>query len=234
MCGRYTLTQDLAALEKMVRFICKITDFKPRYNIAPRQSVPVLVWENNQAVLKNMRWGLIPGWSKDTTIGDKLINARAETLTEKVSFKRPFQKQRCLIPADGYYEWQRSGPDKIPFRFTMADPRCFCMAGLWERWIRPHQEGELGSDDTGPNLSQIIETFTVITTEPNPMAARVHNRMPVILGPEHYSWWLEPRFEAEFLKALLRPFPAERMDCRRVSAWVNNARNDGPECVLAQ
>jgi len=231
MCGRYTITQDLAELEKLVKFICKISDFKPRYNIAPRSHVPVLVWENNQTVLKEMRWGLIPGWSKDEKIGDKLTKARAETLTEKPSFKKPFQTQRCLIPADGYYEWQRLGTSKIPFRFTMADNQFFCMAGLWERWIRPHTEGELGLDDTGPSVSQVVETFTIITTEPNLMAARVHNRMPVIVGPEHYSWWLESKFEPEFLKTLLRPFPAEKMDCSRVSAVVNNTRNEGPECV---
>ena len=107
MCGRYSITQDLTELEKLVKFICKVVDFKPRYNIAPRSNVPVLVCENNQTVLKTMRWGLIPGWSKDEKIGDKLTNARAETLTEKPSFKKPFEKQRCLIPCDGYFEWQR-------------------------------------------------------------------------------------------------------------------------------
>lgn len=233
MCGRYTFTQDLRELERIVKFICHITDFKPRYNIAPRSHVPVLVSETNQTVLKEMRWGLIPPWSKDEAMGDKMINARAETLTEKTSFKKPFQKQRCLIPADGYYEWQKSEAGKIPFRFTMADNQFFCMAGLWERWIRPHQEGELGLDDTGPSISQVVETFTIITCEPNLMAAQVHSRMPVILGPEHYSWWLEPKFEPEFLTTLLRPFPAEKMQCSRVSARVNNARNDGPECIVA-
>jgi len=232
MCGRYSIAKDLTELEKLVKFIYKITDFKPRYNIAPRSHVPVLVWENNQTVLKEMRWGLIPGWAKDEMIGDKLTNARAETLTEKPSFKKPFQTQRCLIPCDGYFEWQRSDQGKIPFRFTMLDDRFFCLAGVWERWIRPHQEGELGLDDTGPSISQVVETFTIITTEPNLMAAQVHNRMPVIVGHEHYSWWLEPKFEPEFLKTLLRPFPAKLMDCRQVSSLVNNARNDGPGCVL--
>lgn len=231
MCGRYSITQDLNELEKLVRFICKVTEFKPRLNISPRQNCPVLVWEKNQPVLKEMRWGLIPPWSDDERIGDKMINARAETLTEKTSFKKPFHKQRCLIPADGYYEWQRSGTGRIPFRFTMADNQFFCMAGLWERWIRPHQEGELDLDVTGPSVSQVVETFTIITTEPNLMAAKVHNRMPVIVGPEHFSWWLESKFEPEFLKTLLRPFPAELMRCERVSVRVNDARNEGPECV---
>jgi putative SOS response-associated peptidase YedK len=233
MCGRYTITGDLAELEKLVRFICKVADFKPRYNLAPRQHAPVLVWENGQPVLKSMRWGLIPPWAKDESIGDKLTNARADTITEKPSYRRPFEKQRCLIPADGFYEWQTTPAGKQPFRFTRKDDGFFCMAGLWEKWHRPHQDGELGLDDTGPNLSQTVETFTIITTEPNAMVAAVHNRMPVILSAEHYQWWLEPkRFEPEFLKTILRPYPAEDMACCRVSKLVNSAKNDSPECLL--
>ena len=179
MCGRYTITGDLAELEKLVRFICKVVDFKPRYNLAPRQHAPVLVWENGQPTLKPMRWGLIPPWAKDDTIGDKLTNARADTITEKPSYRRPFERQRCLIPADGFYEWQVTPTGKQPFRFTRKDGGFFCMAGLWEKWHRPHREGELGLDDTGPSIDQTVETFTIITTEPNPMVAAVHNRMPV-------------------------------------------------------
>jgi putative SOS response-associated peptidase YedK len=179
-----------------------------------------------------MRWGLIPSWAKDETIGDKLTNARAETVMEKSSYRRPFQKQRCLIPADGFYEWQATPTGKQPFRFTRKDGGFFCMAGLWEKWIRPHREGELGLDDTGPSISQIVETFTVITTTPNAMVAKVHDRMPVILGQEHFQWWLEPeRFEPEFLKTLLRPYSAEDMACYRVSKLVNNAKNDTADCL---
>ena len=231
MCGRYTITQDLAELEKLVRFICKIADFKPRYNIAPRSRVSVLVWENGQNVLKEMRWGLIPPWAKDETIGDKLTNARAETITEKPSYRKPFEKQRCLIPADGFYEWQATATGKQPFWFSRKDRGFFCIAGLWEKWHRPHRDGELGLDDTGPGLDQAVESFTIITTTPNPMVAKVHDRMPVILGSEHYSWWLEPKFEPEFLKTLLRPYPAQDMDCRSVSKKVNSAKFDGPECL---
>ena len=216
MCGRYTITQDLNELEKLVRFICKISEFKQRPNISPRQNCPVLVRENNGTMLKEMRWGLIPPWSDDERIGDKMINARSETLTEKTSFKKPFQKQRCLIPATGYFEWQKTGQGKIPFRFGMGDDGFFCIAGLWERWIRPQRLGELALEDDS-NAGQFVESFTIITCEPNVMAAKVHDRMPVILGPEHYSWWLESKFEPEFLKTLLRPFPAERMRCEQVS-----------------
>lgn len=228
MCGRYTITQDLAELEKLVRFICKVVDFKPRYNLTPRQSAPVLVSENNQTILKPMRWGLIPPWAKNETLGDQLTNARADTITEKTSYRRPFESQRCLIPADGFYEWQSTPTGKQPFRFTRKDGGFFCMAGLWEKWIRPARTGELDlGDDTA--AGEVIETFTVITTEPNAMVAKVHDRMPVILGPEHYQWWLEPnRFEPQFLKTLLRPYPAEDMACARVSKNVNNARLDSP------
>jgi len=235
MCGRYTITKDLSELERLVEFICKYAAFGPRYNVAPRQQAPVLVWENGNAVLKPMRWGLIPSWSKDETMGDKLTNARAETVTEKSSFRRPFQNQRCLIPADGFYEWQATPDGKKPFRFARKGGGFFCMAGLWEKWLRPHHEGELGLNDTSPNLSQVVETFSVITTTPNPMVAAVHSRMPVILSPEHYGWWLEPkRFEPEFLKTLLRPYPAEDMECQSVSKLVNNANNDGPECIAPE
>lgn len=232
MCGRYTITTDLNELEKLVRFICKVVDFKPRYNLAPRAIAPVLIWEGGTATLKPMRWGLIPSWSKDETIGDKLTNARADTITEKTSYRKPFESQRCLIPADGFYEWQSTPTGKQPFRFTMKDGSFFCMAGLWEKWIRPARTGEFDlGDDTA--AGQVLETFTIITTEPNAMVARVHNRMPVILSPEHFRWWLEPkRFEPEFLKTLLRPFPAEEMACVRVSKNVNNARLDSPACLL--
>jgi len=232
MCGRYTITQDLAELEKLVRFICKVVDFKPRYNLAPRAQAPILVWENGKPVLKPMRWGLIPSWSKDETLGDKLTNARADTINEKPSFRSQFASQRCLIPADGFYEWQTTPGGKQPFRFTLKNGGYFCMAGLWDKWIRPPREDELALDDTGPSAAQTVETFTIITTEPNPMVAAVHDRMPVILGPEHYQWWLQPnRFEPQFLKTLLRPYPAEDMASYRVSKLVNNARFDAPACL---
>ena len=232
MCGRYTITGDLAELEKLVQFISKFVDFTPRYNLAPRSQAPVLVSDNAQNVLKSMRWGLIPSWSKDETIGDKLTNARADTISEKPSYRKPFEKQRCLIPADGFYEWQTTTTGKQPFRFTMKGGGFFCMAGLWEKWIRPPRSEELNLEANEPSASQIVETFTIITTEPNTMVAAVHNRMPVILGPEHYQWWLEPnRFEPQFLKTLLRPYPADQMDCYRVSKLVNNAKNDNPDCL---
>ena len=203
------MPQDLSELAKLIKFIYTITDFKPLSYVAPHQSVPVLVWEDHEVVLKKMVWGLIPAQSKSEKVANRLINARAETLTEKPNFKRLIQTQRCLIPANGFYEWWRSAKGKIPFLFAMTDHRIFCIAGLWERWTRPHVDSALGLDDTGPNLSQITETFTIITTEANEMVGKIRNRMPAILGPEHYSAWLEPGSELKFLKKLLRPFPCQ-------------------------
>jgi putative SOS response-associated peptidase YedK len=244
MCARFTLSKELSEFRRLIDFVCRVTLFTPRYNIAPRQQVPVIVRENYLTVVKLMRWGLIPSWATDESVGDSLINARAESLTEKSSFRRLIASQRCLIPADGYYEWQADGQSsatarrnarrtgRIPFRFTMKDGGLFCFAGLWDKWIRaPRTQELLLADDDGPQPGQIVETFTIITTAPNEMVAAVHDRMPVILHPEHYGWWLYEEGKDEALKSLLRPFPAEEMKCYRVSELVNNARNDSPACI---
>ncbi len=223
----------LSELATLIDFICRAPFFAPRYNIAPRQQTPVIVLKNNRPVMKLMRWGLIPSWAKDESIGDKLINARAETVSEKTSFRKPFEFQRCLVVADGFYEWQLSGRSRTPFRFTMKDKSFFCMAGLWERWIKPPSSGEFIFDDDGdkPAPSRVIETFTIITTTPNKMTAAIHDRMPVILHPDHWQWWIDDRHNGDFVKSLLRPYPTEDMDCYRVSPLVNNAKNDSPECL---
>ncbi|MGD0349930.1 MAG: SOS response-associated peptidase [Verrucomicrobiota bacterium] len=275
MCARFTLSKELSELGKLIDFVCRVAFFAPRYNIAPRQQAPVIVRENYLTVAKLMRWGLIPSWATEESIGDKLINARAETLTEKSSFRKLFASQRCLIPADGYYEWRRDGQassvegreselgfdtssglrqsphpvpsrrdqplpsdgrgasDRTPFRFTMKDGGLFCFAGLWDKWIRRPQVQEILIDDEGdvPQPSRVIETFTIITTAPNEMAAAIHDRMPVILAPEHYGWWLYEDGKEEALQSLLSPYPAEDMKCYRVSRLVNNARNDSPDCI---
>jgi putative SOS response-associated peptidase YedK len=233
MCGRYSAAGTLDEFAKMIGFSLRVPFFAPRYNIAPRQLAPVIVLENNQPAMKLMRWGLIPGWAKDESIGDKLINARAETVSDKTSFKRPFEIQRCLVVADGFYEWQLSGRSRIPFRFTMKDRTFFCMAGLWERWIKPPVRGEFILDDEGdtPAPSRVVETFSIITTTANPMVAAVHERMPVILQDAHWQWWIDTRRNGEAVKFLLRPYSAEDMDCYRVSALVNNSKNDSPECL---
>jgi len=231
MCGRYSAAGTLDEFAKMIDFISRAPFFAPRYNIAPRQQAPVIVLESNQPVLKLMRWGLIPSWAKDESIGDKLINARAETVSEKTSFKKPFEFQRCLVLADGFYEWQLSGRTRTPFRFTMKDKSFFCMAGLWEKWIKPPVTGEFNFNDLDePPPSRVFETFTIITTEANPMVARVHERMPLILYQEDWQRWIDERHNGKDSKYLLRPFDAEDMDSYRVSQLVNDARNDSPEC----
>lgn len=233
MCGRYTAAKDLSELAALIAYVCRAPFFAPRYNIAPRQQAPVIVLENDKPVLKLMRWGLVPSWANDESIGDRLINARAETLSEKSSFRNPFARQRCLVPADGFYEWQTTPRGKTPFRFTLRDGSFFCFAGLWDRWIRPPKEGEFLIDDEGdaPEPSRIIETFSIITTTANKMVAAVHDRMPVILSPAHYNWWIDESRSGESQRILLRPFPAEDMACYRVSWLVNDAENDLPECI---
>ena len=216
------------------------------YNIAPRQQAPVIVLDQFQPVIKLMRWGLIPSWAKDESIGDKLINARAETIFEKPSFRKPMEQQRCLIPADGFYEWQAEGrlptmarvdsrpTGKTPFRFTMRDNSFFCFAGIYEKWIRPPKSGEFDFGDLDePPPSRVVETFSIITTTANAMVAAIHDRMPVIVHPDHWLWWIDERRDGESVKSLLRPYPAENMDCYRVSKLVNNARNDSPDCIKA-
>jgi len=232
MCGRYSFAQDLIRLDELIDFVCRVPAFMPRYNIAPRQQVPVIVRDGYLTVAKLMRWGLIPSFAKDENIGDEHIYAWAETLAEKSSFQKPFASQRCLVPADGYYEWQTTPHGKTPFRFTMKDGGLMCFAGLWERWVRPPQARERLMGRPG-NLLQpghIIETFTIITTRSNAMVAEIHDRMPVILQPEHYGWWLYEEGKDEHLKGLLHPYPAEDMKCYRVSDLINDVTNDGPEC----
>ena len=245
MCARFTLSKELSEFRKLIDFVCRVTFFAPRYNIAPRQRVPVIVRDEYLTVAKPMRWGLIPSWATDESIGDRLINAPAESLTEKSSFRRLIASQRCLIPADGYYAWLAADrlpaatrrsvrpTGKMPFRFTMKDGGLFCFAGLWDKWIRlPRTQESLMEDDSDALLAgRLVETFTIITTAPNEMAAAVYDRMPVILHPEHYGWWLYEEGKDEDLKSLLRPFPAEEMKRYRVSELVNNARNDSPACI---
>ncbi len=231
MCGRFSNAQELSELAALVEFVVVAGFMAPRFNIAPRQFVPVLRREEGRTVLRPLRWGLIPSWAEEERIGDNLINARAETLAEKASFRKPFARQRCLVPADGFYEWRRAERSRTPFRFTLAGGGLFCFAGLWERWLRPPRAPDLIPDDPGQGTEgAVVETFTIITTEANALVRPVHERMPVILPAEHYRSWLDEQQEADFLQPLLRPFPAEEMVCVQVSDKVNSARFDGPEC----
>jgi putative SOS response-associated peptidase YedK len=221
MCGRYTLRVSPAELAEIFETLRTI-EWSPRYNIAPTQTV-VAVRQSEQGdgrELALLRWGLIPSWSKDMKIGSSLINARADGVATKPSFRHAFKKKRCLIPADGFYEWQAVPGQKTkqPFHIGVRDVPVFAFAGLWEQWTDP--EGKP------------VQTSAIITTDANEAMQPVHNRMPVILDPADYDEWLDrDEQDAEKLQRLLKPFPADRMQLVPVSTLVNSPRNEKPECV---
>lgn len=219
MCGRYTLSSPTDLLADLLE-LDSVPDLAPRYNIAPTQEAAVVrvTGETGARTLDLLRWGLIPFWSKDPGIGNRMINARAETVGEKPAYRTSFKRKRCLVPADGFYEWQATGGPKQPFYFRFEGGGPFAMAGLWDRW-------EKGEGDP-------IETFTILTTEPNEVVAPVHRRMPVILDRETMAIWLDPAIEdAERLTPLLGPFPAAGMEGFPVSTFVNSPGNDTPRCI---
>ena len=218
MCGRYSITTPEEALRRLFGFEGPARNLGPRHNIAPRQDVPVIRAEGGVRRLALLRWGLVPAWAKDPLIGDKLINARAETVAEKPSFKSAFRARRCLVPADGFYEWRRDGTLAQPFRIEMRDRSPFALAGLWERWRGGAGEG--------------LETFTLITTGANATLEPIHHRMPVILAADNYALWLDARAEPERLGALLKPFPAAPLHAYPIDRKVNNSANDGPEILM--
>jgi len=218
MCGRFTLTADPADLQEAFYWVnfgnASIT---PRYNIAPTQGVAV-VPNNGQNTLDFFTWGLVPSWAKDPSIGSRMINARSETIQEKPSYRNAFRQRRCLILADGFYEWQKqsgSAP-KLPFYFQLADGAPFAFAGIWETWNPP--EGEP------------LRSCSIITTEPNDLVAMAHNRMPVIFDKGGMWDWLAEK-PADALQAMLAPYPAEKMRAHPVGLAVNNPKNDSAQCV---
>jgi len=209
MCGRFSLTSNEAELNLRFELEGGTAPYVPRYNGAPTQMLAVITSENPHK-LSYLRWGLIPPWAKDISIGNKMINARAETITEKASFRTTLFSKRCLVPADGFYEWQQN-EGKQPFRIFVKNNPIFSMAGLWERWKSP--EG------------QTIESFNIITTEANSFMKPIHNRMPVILKEEDEKTWLGSMDSTEIL-SLLKPYSSEEMDAYPVSKLVNSPRND--------
>jgi putative SOS response-associated peptidase YedK len=219
MCGRYTLSCADMSLVELLRLSIP-PRLEARYNIAPTQQVPVLRSgpEAKTGELEMVRWGLIPGWAKDPAIGNRLINARSETAAQKPAFRAAFRQRRCLVPADGFYEWQKLGRRKQPHYIRMRQGGPFAMAGLWERWQDP--EGTA------------IESCTLLTTAANELLRPLHDRMPVILSPDEFSMWLDPEItDAARLKALLRPYDPTEMAAHPVSTLVNSPANDSPACV---
>jgi putative SOS response-associated peptidase YedK len=219
MCGRYTLAESPRKLAK--RFDVPETPDLPfdgqRYNIAPTQQVPIVRQKENAREIVLAKWGLIPSWAKDMKIGNQLINARADTVATKPSFRSAFKSRRCLIPADGFYEWQKTDDGKQPVYIRMKDKEPFAFAGLWE-WWRP-EEGEP------------VQSCAIITTDANELMAPIHNRMPVILSPEDYATWLNAAPTTELLLPLLKPFSADQMEAYPVSKLVNNPRNQGEQLI---
>jgi putative SOS response-associated peptidase YedK len=220
MCGRYTLTRELEVLQPRFRFSGGAIEMHPRYNVAPTQDAPVVIGRPSR-ILRMMRWGLIPHWARDKDIGNRLINARAETLAEKPSFRTPLQRGRCLVLADGFYEWKKatSGGRKVPMRITLKDGEPFAFAALWDTWKSPDDEEE-------------IESFTIVTTEANELMRDIHDRMPVILPEEEEDRWLSAEADVRNLLTVLKPFPAGRMRAYEVSTLVNRARYDDPICIV--
>ncbi len=223
MCGRFVRSSSAAAIAKV--FGVAASDIPASsYNIAPTQSVAAIVRSPDAGLqLQSLRWGLIPSWAKDSAIGSKLINARAETIAEKPSFRSAFRQRRCLIVADGFYEWQQvpSSRQKQPYFIGLQDEGLFAFAGLYEHWHS--SEGE------------ILNTCTIITTAANELIEPIHNRMPVLLAPQNYELWLDnSSCEVDRLQGLLAPYPAAAMQVYPVSRSVNSPKNNSPECKQPQ
>jgi len=218
MCGRYNLRTTPAELREVFELFREPDWPQPRYNMAPTQTVLAIRFDEHATPREPalLRWGLIPSWAKDTKIGNSLINARADTIATKPSFRSAFKRRRCLIPASGFYEWQKRDDGKQPYQIAMRSGKPFAFAGLWEQW----EKGD------GP-----IESCAIITTEANDLMAPLHDRMPVILRPDDYDAWLDPASDAGALQGLLQPYPDDDLTAYPVSKVVNNPRNDRPECV---
>ncbi|APO46799.1 DUF159 family protein [Paenibacillus xylanexedens] len=214
MCGRFTITDPIEAI--MDRYYASIADgfdYKPNYNAAPMQYIPTIIGSKDGNRLGALRWGLVPSWAKDDKIGNKMINARAETLTEKTSFKSLISSKRCIIPTNGIYEWRKEGTQKQPMRILMKDDRLFSLAGLYDTW----------TDPDGNKLS----TCTIITTEPNSLMEDIHNRMPVILRSEDETEWLgRDKDDVQSLLGLLKPYQGSEMRAYEVPKEVGNVRNN--------
>jgi len=218
VCGRYTLaTPGPRLAEAFEADAAELRELRPRYNIAPSQDAPVVRSVEGGRRLELRRWGLVPAWSKDPKIGNRLINARAETVAEKPSFRAAFKRGRCLVPADGFYEWKPAGKRKQPYHVRRPDGGVLALAGLVERWHR-------GEEDE-------IRSFTILTTDANDLMRPIHGRMPVILPPDDWEAWLGPETSREALEALLRPAPEDVLEAVPVSTAVNDPATDDRRCV---
>lgn len=219
MCGRFVLEHSPEQLTKAYR-LSSSPALSPRYNIAPSQKIAVVRQHNGgDRELAHLQWGLVPSWAKDPAIGYKMINARAETVHEKPSFRQAFRTRRCIIPASGFYEWVQVGKEKIPHYIRLRDGEVMSLAGLWERWKSP--EGEE------------LETCTILTTAANSLVKKLHDRMPVILHREEFDLWLDRDIDdVDRLAGLFHPYPSDQLEEYAVSKEVNSPSNDSSECIV--
>ncbi|MDE0425688.1 SOS response-associated peptidase [Candidatus Poribacteria bacterium] len=220
MCGRFTLASDAETLQQTFFDFEVPTNLSPRYNISPTQDVAG-VSNTPEKQVEFFHWGLIPSWAKDPKIGNRMINARSETLAEKPSFRNAYKRRRCLVLADGYYEWQKIPGDRVkqPVYIRLKSQKPFAVAGLWEVWQTR-------------DMDEPLKSCTIITCPPNAMLADIHHRMPVILPQDAYAQWLSPDEQpADALQSLLIPYPGEEMEAYPVSRFVNRPTNDSPECI---
>jgi putative SOS response-associated peptidase YedK len=219
MCGRYRLSRRKQIIEAHFSSASGEEDWNPRYNIAPTQLVPVIRQNPKQPIreLSLLRWGLIPNWMKDSSGAAMMINARSETAGTKPAFRDALKSRRCLIPADGFYEWQRVGKTKQPYCFEVGNAQMFAFAGIWDRWKDPS--------------GTWVKTCSILTTTPNVVTSAVHDRMPVILDPDSYDLWLDPGVQdASWACELLKPYDAQLMRCYPISTRINHVANDDEEC----
>lgn len=215
--GRIVVDIPADELKKIFNLI-EVPQLEPRFNVAPTQLSAVVRNHGDNNRLDLLKWGLVPGWSKDLGFGSQLINARSETVAEKPAFRYAIKYRRCIIPTSGFYEWSHTGEKKQPYFIRMVDQRPMCMAGMWESWKAPD-----GSD---------LETFAILTTAANQLVAPLHDRMPVILHPDTFTLWLSNNMHnPEQLRPLFLPYPAETMTAHKVPDLVNNPRFDSPACI---
>jgi putative SOS response-associated peptidase YedK len=218
MCGRFSLTFTSRDLREYFDLGNELP-LAPRYNIAPSQNVATIRRENGARVLRELHWGLIPFWAKDRKIGYRTINARAETAHKSPSFRAAFRSRRCLVPANGFYEWDKAGGTRQPYFIHLVDNKPMAFAGLWERWQEKAQDA-------------VVESCTILTTDANDFMARLHNRMPAILQPDDFDLWLDPKVQqVERLRPLLKPAASGILAIYPVSSYVNKATHEGAECL---
>lgn len=217
MCGRFTLYSSSTAIQQETG--TAIPEIQPNYNVAPTQLVLTIASNHKQTKAGFLKWGLVPSWADDPSIGHKMINARAETVDEKPSFKKLLERRRCLVAADSFYEWKKEGKEKQPYRITVNDESIFTFAGLWDRW-----EGE----------EETITSCTIITTEANDLMKDLHHRMPVIIPKSQREKWLDPDTSKEEAKAMLKPYDSQQMTAYPVSRAVNSPKNNSPDLLEKQ